>query len=101
MVGGRSENRVVMRGPDTLQPSAAAYAYVPAGHPQGYQDSFNAFVADTYTAVHTGERPDGLPTFADGYRAATVTAAVVEAARTQSWVDVATDAHAHSQLAHS
>ena len=41
---------------------------VPAGHPMGYQDAFNAFVADTYAAIG-GAPPDGLPTFADGLRA--------------------------------
>ena len=46
---------------------------VPAGHPQGYQDCFDAFVADTYAAI-AGEAPDGLPTFTDGLRAARITA---------------------------
>ncbi|MET0478250.1 MAG: Gfo/Idh/MocA family oxidoreductase, partial [Actinomycetota bacterium] len=86
-VGGRSENRVVLRGPDTLGPAAGAYATLPAGHPQGYADSFTAFVADVYAAVN-GEPPDGLPTFADGHRAAVITEAVVAAAKTDSWVEV-------------
>ena len=86
-VGGRSENRLVPRGPDTLSPAAATYARLPAGHPQGYQDSFNAFVADAYAAV-LGETPDGLPSFDDGRRAAVITAAVVQSAATQTWVEV-------------
>ena len=75
------------RGPDTLGPAAGAYATLPAGHPQGYADSFTAFVADVYAAVN-GEPPDGLPTFADGHRAAVITEAVVAAAKTDSWVEV-------------
>ena len=86
-IGGRSENCVVPRGPDTLHAEAARYARVPAGHPQGYQDSFNAFVADVYAAVG-GERPDGLPTFEDGLRAAVVTQAVVDSAKHSTWVEV-------------
>jgi predicted dehydrogenase len=100
VVGGRSENRVVLSGPDTLRPEAAAYATVPSGHPQGQQDCFNAVVADTYAAIG-GDRPDGLPTFADGYRAATLTAAVVESAQSQTWVDVAADPHARLHLVHT
>ena len=38
---------------------------MPAGHPQGSQDCFNAFVADCYATIE-GEKPDGLPLFADG-----------------------------------
>jgi predicted dehydrogenase len=60
---------------------------LPPGHPQGYQDSFNAFVADTYAAVQ-GQKPEGLPTFRDGLRAALLTDALVTSAAQQSWVDV-------------
>lgn len=77
-------------GPETLStPGGGRYAKLPAGHPQGYQDSFNAFVADTYAAVQ-GHEPEGLPTFRDGLRAALLTDAVVTSAARQSWVDVPT-----------
>ena len=88
-VGGRQESTVVPRGPDTLRSEGAVgYARLPAGHPQGYQDSFNAFVADVYTAT-SGAAPDGLPTFADGHRAAVLTEAVITAAHKEAWVEVA------------
>ncbi|GAA1278841.1 Gfo/Idh/MocA family oxidoreductase [Pseudonocardia aurantiaca] len=86
-VGGTAHNQVVMRGPDTFGEAAAGYARLPAGHPQGYQDSFTAFVSDVYAKV-AGRKPDGLPTFADGLRAAVLTQAVVEAATEQTWVEV-------------
>jgi len=86
-VGGTAVNRVVMRGPDTFSDAAAAYARLPAGHPQGYQDAFTAFVADVYATV-AGRKPDGLPTFADGLRAAVLTQAVMTAAAEQNWVEV-------------
>jgi predicted dehydrogenase len=60
---------------------------VPAGHPMGYQDAFDGFVADVYSAI-AGQAPDGLPTFADGLRAAVLTDAVLEAAHSQSWIEV-------------
>jgi predicted dehydrogenase len=59
---------------------------VPTGHPQGYQDCFTNFVRDVHQAVR-GEPPDGLPTFADGLRAATLTEAVLQSARTGAWVE--------------
>jgi predicted dehydrogenase len=86
-VGATAVNRVVMRGPDTFSDAAAAYARLPAGHPQGYQDAFNAFVSDVYAAI-AGQKPEGLPTFSDGLRAAVLTQAVVTAAAEQSWVEV-------------
>jgi predicted dehydrogenase len=86
-IGGREVNRQLLRG-TSEHPAAARYATVPAGHPQGYQDCFDAFVADTYTAL-AGEAPDGLPTFADGLRAARITQAVLDSAASSRWVDVA------------
>ena len=60
---------------------------LPPGHPQGYQDCFNAFVTDNYAAIR-GEAPDGLPTFADGLRAAVLTDAVITSSTTSTWVEV-------------
>ncbi|MFC8501230.1 Gfo/Idh/MocA family protein [Pedococcus sp. NPDC057267] len=87
-VGGRPSNTVVPRGPDTFSPGGGAdYARLPSGHPQGYQDSFTAFVADAYAAV-AGARPDGLPSFDDGLRAAVITEAVLASAAKDEWVEV-------------
>jgi predicted dehydrogenase len=87
-VGGNTVSRTVTSGSDSLATEAGRrYASLPAGHPQGYQDSFNAFVADVYAAVRGGS-PDGLPDFRDGLRAARITDAVLESAATGRWVDV-------------
>jgi predicted dehydrogenase len=60
---------------------------LPAGHPQGYQTCFDDFVADTYTAI-SGAPVAGLPTFADGLRAATITAAVLASDADRRWVEL-------------
>jgi predicted dehydrogenase len=86
-VGGLGENRLVLRDPEQLTAAASRYAVLPAGHPQGYQDCFTGLYSDVIAAVR-GEEVEGLPTFADGLRAARITAAVVESAGTGGWVDV-------------
>ncbi|GAB2815027.1 Gfo/Idh/MocA family oxidoreductase [Alpinimonas psychrophila] len=68
--------------------SAQELAYLPAGHPQGYQDAFNAFMADAYASFQGDVAPD-LPTFEDGLRAAVITEAVLQSAQSRQWVDVA------------
>jgi predicted dehydrogenase len=90
-VGHRDVSEVVARDPAHLAPEAARYAVLPPGHPQGYQGCFDAFVADTYEAIRAGGAAavDGLPTFADGARAADITAAVLRSTRTHRWEDVA------------
>ena len=85
-IGGREVNRQLLRGAGE-GPAAARYTVVPSGHPQGYQDCFDAFVADTYAALD-GEAPDGLPTFADGLRAARLTQAVLRSSQQSCWVEV-------------
>ena len=86
-VGGRRANALIPRDAQVLAAAASPYSVLPPGHPQGYQDSFNSFVGDAY-AVIGGEVRDGLATFADGLRAATVTAAVLRSAQTRAWVEV-------------
>jgi predicted dehydrogenase len=89
-VGGRASSEIVVRDPAHLAPAAAPYAVLPPGHPQGYQDCFDAFVADTYRAIRAGDpgAVDGLPSFADGARAADITDAVLRSARSRTWEEV-------------
>jgi predicted dehydrogenase len=89
-LGSRESLRIVPRDPAGLSPAAVRFASLPAGHPQGYADCFDTFVADVYAAVRGGSLPEGTPTFADGLRAALITDAVLASAPDGRWVDVAT-----------
>jgi predicted dehydrogenase len=88
IVGGLRANTVVLRDSAALSPAAARYSVLPGGHPQGYQECFNLFVADVYAAIRSGEVPDGLATFADGLRAAQINVAVLASVASGDWVDV-------------
>jgi predicted dehydrogenase len=88
-VGRRERNETLWRDPAALHPSAARLTSMPPGHAEGYVACFDAFVADTYTAIATGTAPDGLPRFADGARSARIVDAVVASARAgAAWVEV-------------
>jgi predicted dehydrogenase len=86
--GRREAVTVLPRNPATLSPPAARLATLPAGHPQGYADCFEHFVADAYDAIRGGAPGDGLPGFADGLRAALITEAVLASAGSQGWIEV-------------
>ncbi|WP_022907153.1 hypothetical protein [Curtobacterium sp. B18] len=90
--GNERGAQIVVRDPSLGVPDQRRLAVVPAGHPQGYLDAFAAFVADTYEAVRSGPDPegwpDGLPTFADGARAAHVIDAVVGSAADGTWREI-------------
>jgi predicted dehydrogenase len=86
-LGKRNGSQLLVRDPDALGPEAARLSVLPAGHPQGYQDAFNAFVADTYAAIG-GDKRDGLPTFRDGLRSAVLTESIIESSKYREWVEV-------------
>jgi predicted dehydrogenase len=86
-LGKRAGSELLVRDPGALGADAARLSVLPAGHPQGYQDAFNAFVADTYAAIN-GDIRDGLPTFRDGLRAAVLTESILESSKYGEWVDV-------------
>ena len=83
-VGGREANALVARGSRATADEARRLDRLPAGHPQGYLDCFEAFVSDTYQAIG-GTEPEGLPLFADGWRSVRVTEAVLASARSGEW----------------
>lgn len=87
-IGNRIGSHEVIRDPQTNHASAARLSVLPAGHAQGYQDAFNGFVSDVYSAIRTGVVADGVPLFADGLRAAQLTSAVQQSARERSWQQV-------------
>jgi len=88
-VGRRAGTERIPRDFNTLSPEAAAYVTLPGGHPQGYQDCFDAFVAETYAAIAGDAPADGLPSLADGLRATRITEAVLDSAKSREWVTVA------------
>src|SRR5215212_7014157 len=86
--GQRSGATLVPRDIAGMSEDAARLSFLPAGHPQGYADCFDLFVADAH-AVARGEAPaDGMPLFADGLRSAQIVEAVMASAREERWVDV-------------
>ena len=86
-VGGREANALVIRGSQAAADDARRLDRLPAGHPQGYLDCFEAFVSDTYRAI-AGDEPEGLPRFADGRRSVVITEAVLASARSGEWREV-------------
>src|SRR5829696_3832698 len=91
-IGSEAGATVLNRNPNQGSAEQRRLSTLPAGHAQGYAQCFEAFVADSYAAVRarsTGEpAPEGLPTFADGARAAAICDAMLESASSGNWVTV-------------
>ena len=87
-LGSEDNAEILQRDPSRGSPEQRRLSSLPPGHPQGYAQCFENFVADTYAAV-AGEEREGLPRFEDGARSARIVDAVVHSAGTRTWVDVA------------
>jgi predicted dehydrogenase len=83
-------NELLPRDPALHAPEAAAVSAYPAGHLEGYPDTFRALFAQVYAAIDAGERPaePAFPTFADGHDALLVTEAIARSSAEQRWVSV-------------
>lgn len=92
-IGGDAESTMLARDPNHGSTEQRRLSELPPGHPQGYAQCFEHFVADSYAAI--GSRasaqdryPVGLPTFADGLRAARIVDGMLRSATSGQWVKI-------------
>jgi predicted dehydrogenase len=87
-IGRREGVTLAPRDIAGMSADASRLSFLPAGHPQGYVDCFDLFVAEAHRVARGEAPPDGMPLFADGLRSAQIVEAVLCSAREQRWVDV-------------
>jgi predicted dehydrogenase len=91
-IGSEAGAQVLVRDPNRGSAEQRRLSTLPAGHPQGYAQCFENYVVDSYAAVDAnaghGQIPEGLPTFADGARAARICDAMLRSATSGEWVSV-------------
>lgn len=87
-IGKREGVTLFVRDPSQGSPEHRRLAVLPAGHAQGWGDSFEAFVRDSYAAMR-GESHEGLPTFADGARSMSIVEAVLRSSASNQWTSIA------------
>jgi predicted dehydrogenase len=90
-VGHRGRpNEVAGKDPALMTAPGARVTGYPAGHVEGYPDTFRGLFAAVYADVAAGRpSPDpAYPTFADGHEVALVCEAVTESAGSRTWAPV-------------
>ena len=82
-------NRQVLRDPSLMSAAAAPLAHFPAGHQEGWPDSFRNLMIDAYAAVDANERGEPYtPTFAtfdEAWQVARVVEAILQSDRRGTW----------------
>jgi predicted dehydrogenase len=79
-------NQIIVKDPALLLPQAAAFADLPGGHSEGYDDTHKQVFKRFYAKVADAAAPVEYPTFEDGLRGMQLLDKVLESARKQSWV---------------
>jgi predicted dehydrogenase len=82
-------NEVAFRNTPAFGPAIAGYTDYPAGHPEGFPDTFKMHFRSVYTTIARGGRGDGLfATAADGHHEVALCEAVMASAKAKGWVSV-------------
>jgi predicted dehydrogenase len=83
-----SPNQIIVKDPALLYPQAAAYADLPGGHSEGYDDTHKQVFKRFYARVGDPSAPVEYPTFEDGLLGMRLLDKVAESARKRAWVTV-------------
>jgi predicted dehydrogenase len=83
-------NEVLLRNPALMNPAGRAASALPAGHVEGFGDTFGALFRAVYADVVAGKPAERPPyaTFADGHDEMLIGDAIAESARQGRWIDV-------------
>ena len=90
-IGSRKEaNRYLIKDPSLMSPQARGYAAYPAGHAEGYPDTFVQLFKDLYGYIAAGDlkAPRSFPTFETGHYEVKLCELIAVSARERRWVDV-------------
>jgi predicted dehydrogenase len=81
-------NGIIVKDPSLLYPKAAAYADLPGGHSEGYDDTHKQVFKHFYAKVADPSAPLDFPTFQDGLIGMQLLEKVVESSKKNGWVTV-------------
>src|SRR5581483_375388 len=88
-IGQRDKpNQIIVKDPALLDPRAAAFADLPGGHSEGYDDTHKQVFKRFYARVEDPAVPLDYPTFEDGLRGMQLLERVAESAAVRGWVTV-------------
>ena len=80
-------NNIYIKDPSLLKPAARAYADLPGGHSEGYDDTFKQVFRRFYSSISDSAAPE-YPQFVDGLRQLQILNAAIESNLKRGWVDV-------------
>lgn len=87
-VGQRNQfSQVLLKDPSLMMPQAAAFADLPGGHSEGYDDTHKQVYRRFYRKVADPSVAVDYPTFEDGWWGMHLLEKVLESVKTRGWVE--------------
>jgi predicted dehydrogenase len=88
-IGRRDQpNQILIKDPALMDPRAAAYADLPGGHSEGYDDTHKQVFKRFYARVADASTPVEYPTFEDGLLGMRLLEKVAESSKKRGWVTI-------------
>jgi predicted dehydrogenase len=81
-------NQIYIKDPSLMKPDARAYADLPGGHSEGYDDTFKQVFKRFYASIASSGAGVEYPQFSDGLRQLNILEAELESNVSRKWVDV-------------
>ena len=83
-------NQTLIKDPALMSGGASAVASYPAGHSEGYPDTFKQCFKTFYDYIAAGDpsAPKAFPTFADGHREILLCEAIMKSSQQEQWVKI-------------
>jgi predicted dehydrogenase len=81
-------NQIYIKDPSLMKPDARAYADLPGGHSEGYDDTFKQVFKRFYASITSSGAGVEYPQFSDGLRQLNILEAELESNVSRKWVDV-------------
>jgi predicted dehydrogenase len=86
-----SPNQTMIKDPSLLRGAAQAFADLPGGHSEGYDDTFKQLFRRFYTSIRHPEATPEYPQMEDGLRQMKMLDAVLHSNKSRSWIELSTD----------
>jgi hypothetical protein len=83
-----SANQIFIKDPSLLKPAARAFADLPGGHSEGYDDTFKQVFRRFYGSIGAQGGAPEYPQFIDGLRQLKILNTVLRSNQTRGWTDV-------------
>lgn len=81
-------NQILIKDPSLMMSPARAYADLPGGHSEGYDDTFKQVFRRFYHSIEDPSAEPEYPQFTDGLRQLTILEAELASSQRRAWVDV-------------